>query len=134
MEIKETALEALNTAAAVLKDSDLPAVMTQAISSKSDMTWLDVAQTALPIAIESVENSKVVLPANVKASIVTNVVMPLIKDKLPWYVKPFASKLISWFIDVIVGALNKLFTKDWGKEAESVQEKDDLEKQSAGTN
>ena len=122
MEIKETALEALNTAASVLKDSELPAVMTQAISSKSDMTWLDVAQTALPIAIESVENSKVILPANVKASIVTNVVMPLIKDKLPWYVKPFATKLINWFIDVIVAALNKLFTKKWGEGAAEVAE------------
>lgn len=122
MEIKQQALEALNTAASVLKDGDLPAVMTQAISSKSNMTWLDVAQTALPIAIESVENSKVVLPASVKASIVTNVVMPLIKDKLPWYVKPFASKLIGWFIDVIVASLNKLFTKKWGEGAAEIAE------------
>lgn len=121
MEIKETALEALNTAAAVLKDGELPAVMTQAISSKSNMTWLDVAQTALPIAIKSVENSQVVLPAQIKASIVTNIVMPLLKDKLPWYVKPFASKLIGWFIDVIVAALNKLFTKQWGKETVDVE-------------
>lgn len=120
MEIKQQALEALNTAASVLKDGDLPAAMTQAISSKSNMTWLDVAQTALPIAIESVENSKVVLPANVKSSIVTNVVMPLIKDKLPWYVKPFATKLIGWFIDVIVASLNKLFTKRWGEGAEEI--------------
>lgn len=122
MEIKETALEALNTAAAVLKDKNLPEVMTQAISSKTNTTWLDIAQTALPIAIESVENSKVVLPANVKASIVTNVVMPLIKDKLPWYVKPFATKLINWFIDVIVAALNKLFTKKWGEGAAELAE------------
>ena len=122
MEIKQQALEALNTASAVLKDGDLPAVMTQAISSKSNMTWLDVAQTALPIAIESVENSKVVLPAHVKASIVTNVVMPLIKDKLPWYVKPFATKLIGWFIDVIVASLNKLFTKKWGEGAAEIAE------------
>ena len=121
MEIKEKALEALNTAAAVLKDGELSAVMTQAISSKSNMTWLDVAQTALPIAIESVENSQVVLPAQVKASIVTNIVMPLLKDKLPWYVKPFASKLIGWFIDVIIAALNKLFTKQWGKEVVEVE-------------
>lgn len=121
MEIKETALEALNTAAAVLKDGELPAVMTQAISSKSNMTWLDVAQTALPIAIKSVENSQVVLPAQVKASIVTNIVMPLLKDKLPWYVKPFATKLIGWFIDVIIAALNKLFTKQWGKETVGVE-------------
>lgn len=121
MEIKEKALEALNTAAAVLKDGELSAVMTQAISSKSNMTWLDVAQTALPIAIKSVENSQVVLPAQVKASIVTNIVMPLLKDKLPWYVKPFASKLIGWFIDVIIAALNKLFTKQWGKEVVEVE-------------
>ena len=122
MEIKETALEALNAAAAVLKDSELPAVMTEAISSKTNTTWLDIAQTALPIAIESVENSKVILPASVKASIVTNVVMPLIKDKLPWYVKPFATKLINWFIDVIVASLNKLFTKKWGEGAAEVAE------------
>ena len=122
MEIKQQALEALNAAASVLKDGDLPAVMTQAISSKSNMTWLDVAQTALPIAIESVENSKVVLPAQVKASIVANVVMPLIKDKLPWYVKPFATKLIGWFIDVIVASLNKLFTKQWGEGAAEIAE------------
>lgn len=122
MEIKQQALEALNAASSVLKDGDLPAVMTQAISSKSNMTWLDVAQTALPIAIESVENSKVVLPAQVKASIVTNVVMPLIKDKLPWYVKPFATKLIGWFIDVIVASLNKLFTKQWGEGAAEIAE------------
>lgn len=122
MEIKEKALEALNTAAAVLKDGELPSVMTQAISSKSSTTWLDVAQTALPIAIESVENSQVVLPAQVKASIVTNIVMPLLKDKLPWYVKPFASKLIGWFIDVIIASLNKLFTKQWGQGAAEIQE------------
>lgn len=121
MEIKETALEALNTAAAVLKDGELPAAMTQAISSKSNTTWLDIAQTALPIAIKSVENSQVVLPAQVKASIVTNIVMPLIKDKLPWYIKPFAAKLIGWFIDVIIAALNKLFTKQWGKGASEVE-------------
>lgn len=113
MEIKETALEALNTAAKVLKDENLPAVMTQAISSKTDAAWLDLAQTVLPIAIESVEQSQVTLPPAVKNNIATNIVLPLIKDKLPWYIKPFAAKLISWFIDVIVSALNKLFTKNW---------------------
>lgn len=134
MQIKEQALQALNTAAAVLKDADLPAAMTQAISSKSDMTWLDIAQTALPIAIESVENSKVVLPASTKSNIVSNVVLPLIKDKLPWYIRPFASTIISWFIDIIVGALNKLFTKDWGKVSEDAADLDNLVKEAEGTN
>ena len=74
-----------------------------------------------PCLLLFVENSQVVLPAQVKASIVTNIVMPLLKDKLPWYVKPFASKLIGWFIDVIIAALNKLFTKQWGKEVVEVE-------------
>ena len=134
MEIKEQALEALKTAATVLKDGDLPAVMTQAISNKTDMTWLDIAQTALPIAIESVENSQVVLPASTKSALVTNVVLPLLKDKLPWYVKPFAAKLIGWFIDVIVASLNKLFTKRWGLGAEEIAEHGAETLKAEGTN
>lgn len=119
MQIKEEALEVLEKAGSLLKEPELANVLQRALYSKSNMTWLDVAQTVLPIAIESVENSKVILPGSAKNEIVTEIVMPLIKDKLPWYIKPFASKLISWAIDLIVGALNKLFTKDWGKKEDT---------------
>lgn len=122
MEIKQQALEALHTAADLLKDSELPEAMTKAISSKTDMTWVGLAQTVLPIAIESVENSKVTLPSSTKNTLVTNIVMPLIKDKLPWYIKPFAGKIVEWFIDVIIGALNALFTKGWGKKVEATEQ------------
>lgn len=122
MEIKEKALEALEAAADFIKDPNLPDVMKQAISKKTDLTWLDLAQIVLPVAIESVENAKVMLPATVKCQIVTSIVLPLIKGKLPWYLKPFAGKLIEWFIDVIVGALNALFTKQWGKEVVKEEE------------
>lgn len=122
MKIKEDALQVLEKAGELLKDPQLSDVMSAAVSSKTDMTWLDMAQTILPIAIESVENCKIELPAKAKNAVVSSIVLPLIKDKLPWYVKPFASKLISWFIDVIVAALNKLFTKKWGEGAEEIAE------------
>lgn len=122
MKIKTEVIEALEQAGNVLKDPDFSAVMQRAIYSKTDMTWLDLAGTVLPIAIESVENSQVILPAKAKNEIVSSIVLPLIKDKLPWYVKPFAAKLISWFIDLIIAALNKLFTKKWGKGAAEISE------------
>ena len=118
MQIKQEALEVLQKAGVLLKDPELATVLQRSLYSKTNMTWLDVAQIALPIAIDSVENSKVVLPGAAKNEIVTEIVLPLIKDKLPWYIKPFASKLLSWAIDLIVGALNKLFTKQWGKKQE----------------
>lgn len=117
MKIKEEAVQALKQAGEILKEPEFASVMQRAIYSKTDLTWLGLASTVLPIAIECVENSKVILPSKAKNELVTSVVLPIIKDKLPWYVKPFAGKLISWFIDLIIAALNKLFTKKWGKEA-----------------
>ena len=126
MQVKEEALEVLERAGELLKDPDLSDVMQRAIYNKGDMTWLGMAQLVLPIAIESVENSKVMLSGVAKNQIATDIVLPLIKDKLPWYIKPFATKLISWAIDLIVSALNKLFTKDWAK-------KEDEEPKAEGT-
>jgi len=121
MKLKEEAVEVLEKAGELLKEPELAATLQHAITSKGDMTWLDLANTVLPIAIDSVENSKVALSGKQKNAIVTDILMPLIKDKLPWYVKPFASKLISWAIDLIVNALNKLFTKKWKKEVVEVE-------------
>lgn len=120
MQIKEEAVEVLKKAGDLLKEPELAATLEHAINSKGDMTWLDLAGTVLPIAIDSVENSKVVLTGEQKNAIVTGILLPLVKDKLPWYVKPFAAKLISWAIDLIVGTLNKLFTKKWKKEVAEV--------------
>ena len=122
MRIKTEVIQALEQAGEVIKNPEFSAVMQRAIYGKTDMTWLDLASTVLPIAIESVENSQVVLPAKAKNEIVSSVVLPLIKDKLPWYIKPFAGKLVTWFIDLIVSALNKLFTKKWGKGAADLAE------------
>lgn len=122
MKIKTEVIQALEQAGEVIKEPEFSAVMQRAIYGKTDMTWLDLAGTVLPIAIESVENSQVVLPAKAKNEIVSSVVLPLIKDKLPWYIKPFAGKLVTWFIDLIVSALNKLFTKKWGKDAAGLTE------------
>lgn len=122
MIIREEAVKALQDASKLLQEPSLQETLSHAISSKTDATWLDLAGAVLPVAIESVENSKVVLPASIKNKVVTDMVLPLIKDKLPWYVKPFAGKLISWFIDLIVSSLNKLFTKKWGEEIAKVEE------------
>lgn len=123
MEIKQEVLEVLYKTDYLLKDEAFSDKIKIAVNSKSNMTWLDIASTVLPIAIDSVENSKVHLSSATKNAIVTNVVLPLIKDKLPWYIKPFASKLISWAIDLIVSTLNKLFTKKWKKESPDTEVK-----------
>ena len=120
MHIKEEALEVLRKAGELLQDPELSPNIQHAISTKTDLTWLDIANTVLPIAIDSVENSQVILTSKAKNMLVTNILLPLVKDKLPWYVKPFAGKLISWAIDLIVNVLNKLFTKKWGKEIVAV--------------
>ena len=116
MKIKEEALEVLQKTGEILKEPEFAESIQHAISSKVDMTWLEVANIVLPMAIDSVENSKVKMSSNAKNKLVTDLILPLIKDKLPWYAKPFAAKLIGWAIDLIVGALNKLFTKKWKKE------------------
>ena len=113
MKIKKEVLEVLSKAAVLLNEPDLPSKFTEAISSKTDMSWVQLAGTILPIAISSVENSKLMMSSEMKATIVNQLVLPFIKDKLPWYVKPFAAKLLGWIIDLIVSSLNKLFTKKW---------------------
>ena len=118
MQIKEEVVEVLEKTGDLLKEPELADVLQKALYSKTNLTWLDIAQRVLPIAINSVENAQVILSGDDKNAIVTGIVLPLIKDKLPWYIKPFAAKLISWAIDLIVSTLNKLFTKRWGRKQE----------------
>ena len=77
------------------------------------MTWFELLQNVTPIVIASVEKGKIELTSQEKANLATDIILPLVKDKLPWYIKPFANTLIKKVIDVIISALNKLFTSDW---------------------
>lgn len=122
MIISEQMKDVLADAQVLLADSKLTEKLSKTITSSSDKTWLDVATNVLPVVISTVEKGKVELTSNEKSKLVSDLILPLIKDKLPWYIKPFASKLVNYVIDIIVGALNKLFTKDWSKKEEAVAE------------
>lgn len=129
---KQKALDILQQIELLTDNEKLKNALSKVITSKSSMTWLDVCKTLLPAAVDSVENSKVVLTSKAKNKLVSDLILPLIKDKLPWYIKPFAGKLLSSIIDLVIAVLNGLFTKDWGNVKKELT-KDD-EKLVAGTN
>lgn len=110
----ETVREALEDAKGLLNTSELSRKLNKTIVNSSDMTWFELLQNVTPIVIASVEKGKIELTSQEKANLATDIILPLVKDKLPWYIKPFANTLIKKVIDVIVSALNKLFTSDWG--------------------
>lgn len=109
----ETVREALEDAKGLLNTSELSRKLNKTIVNSSDMTWFELLQNVTPIVIASVEKGKIELTSQEKANLATDIILPLVKDKLPWYIKPFANTLIKKVIDVIVSALNKLFTSDW---------------------
>lgn len=117
MKIREEIKNALLDAQELLQDSKLSETLGKTISESSDKTWLDVATTTLPVIISTIEKGQVELSSKEKSEIVSGLIVPLIKDKLPFYIKPFATKIVNYLIDIVVGALNKLFTKDWVKDA-----------------
>ena len=109
----ETVREALEDAKSLLNTSELSRKLNKTIVNSSDMTWFELLQNVTPIVIASVEKGKIELTSQEKANLATDIILPLVKDKLPWYIKPFANTLIKKVIDVIISALNKLFTSDW---------------------
>lgn len=109
----ETVREALEDAKGLLNTSELSRKLNKTIVNSSDMTWFELLQNVTPIVIASVEKGKIELTSQEKANLATDIILPLVKDKLPWYIKPFANTLIKKVIDVIISALNKLFTSNW---------------------
>lgn len=105
----------LNDAKSVINSGELEKKLNKVISSSSDMTWLDLANSAIPVVVTSIENGKVELTGSQKSKLASDIILPLIKDKLPWYIKPIAGTLVKTLIDIVIGILNKLFTHDWGK-------------------
>ena len=112
-EVLENVKELINT-------EELGAKLGKTIVTGSDLTWLDLTGEVLPLVVSAVENGKVELTSAQKSALATNIVLPLIKDKLPWYIKPFASSLVKWLIAVAVSTLNKLLTKDWNAQIKAI--------------
>ena len=109
-----TLKEVLDGAKGIINSNELEKKLNKVISNSSDMTWLDLANSAIPFVVTSIENGKVELSGSQKSKLAGDIVLPLIKDKLPWYLKPIAGALVKKVIDVVVGVLNKLFSHDWG--------------------
>jgi len=116
MVIKEEVVKAIQQAGELLKDKDLADKLSVQVVKGSDMTWIELASGLVATTVDSIESGKISLSGTQKKALATDIILPLLKDKLPFYVKPFASMLIGWFIDILVGGLNKLFTKKWKQE------------------
>lgn len=109
----ELVKDTLKDVSAFLNTKELQKKLNKTISASSNATWFDLVKTLTPTVVAAVENGKVELSGKEKANLATNIIMPLIKDKLPWYIKPFANTIIGKAIDIVVAALNKLFSNEW---------------------
>ena len=116
----EEVREILNEAKELINTEELSAKLGKTIVTGSDLTWLDLTGEVLPRVVSAVENGKVELTSSQKSALASNIILPLIKDKLPWYLKPFAGSLVKWLISVVISALNKLLSKDWNSQIKAL--------------
>jgi len=112
--------EMLNDVKDLINTEELSEKLGKAVVTGSDLTWLDLTGEVLPIVVSAVENGKVELSSAKKSALATNIILPLIKDKLPWYIKPFASSLVKWLISAVISALNNLLSKDWNAKIKAI--------------
>lgn len=120
-------MEILDGVQHLIETEELKKQLDKVIVEGQELTWLGLTAELLPIVISSVENGKVQITSTEKANLVGKIILPLIKDKLPFYLKPFASMLIKYFIDIVVTALNKLFSHDWGEKIKNLFKKEKKE-------
>ena len=112
--------EMLNDVKDLINTEELSAKLGKAIVTGSDLTWLDLTGEVLPVVVSAVENGKVELTSAQKSALASNIILPLIKDKLPWYIKPFAGSLVKWLISAAISTLNKLLSKDWNAQIQAL--------------
>ena len=112
--------EMLNEVKDLINTEELSAKLGKAIITGSNLTWLDLTGEVLPVVVSAVENGKVELSSAQKSALATNIILPIIKDKLPWYIKPFASSLVKWLISAAISTLNKLLSKDWNAKIQTL--------------
>ena len=112
--------EVLDDVKDLINTEELGAKLGKTIVTGSDLTWLDLTGEVLPVVVSAVENGKVELTSAQKSALATNIILPLIKDKLPWYIKPFARSLVKSLISAVISTLNKLLTKDWNAQIKAL--------------
>ena len=112
--------EVLNEVKELINTDELRTKLKRVVVAGSESTWLDLTGEVLPLVVSAVENGKVELTSAQKSTLASDIILPLIKDKLPWYIKPFASSLVKWLISVAVSTLNKLLTKDWNAQIKAL--------------
>lgn len=122
-----TTMEILDGVQGLLETEELKKQLDKVIVEGQELTWLGLTAEILPIVISSVENGKVQITSSEKANLVSKIVLPLIKDKLPFYLKPFASTIIKYFIDIVITALNKLFSHNWKDKIKNLFKKEKKE-------
>lgn len=98
--------EVLNEVKELINTDELRTKLKRVVVAGSETTWLDLTGEVLPLVVSAVENGKVELTSAQKSTLASDIILPLIKDKLPWYIKPFASSLVKWLIAVAVSTLN----------------------------
>ncbi len=112
--------EVLNEVKELINTDELRTKLKRVVVAGSDTTWLDLTGEVLPLVVSAVENGKVALTSAQKSALASNIILPLIKEKLPWYIKPFASSLVKWLIAAVISALNKLLSKDWNAQIKAL--------------
>lgn len=112
--------EVLNQVKELINTDELRTKLNRIVVAGSKTTWLDLTGEVLPLVVSAVENGKVALTSAQKSALASNIILPLIKEKLSWYIKPFASSLVKWLISAVISALNKLLSKDWNAQIKAL--------------
>ena len=103
----------------VILSDEVSGKLNKVINNSTNMTWLELLQLLLPLVIEKIEDvttdGVLELSSTQKSMVASEIILPIIKEKLPWYIKPFAGLIIKYAISLIVSALNKIFSKQWVK-------------------
>lgn len=109
----EALTQILSDAKNLINTQELREKLDKAVVNGSDLTWIELVGETLPIVVESVEKGKIELSSLEKSNLASKIILPVVKDKLPFYLKPFANTIIKYAISLIVSALNKLLSQDW---------------------
>ena len=74
--------EVLNDVKELINTDELRTKLKRVVVAGSDTTWLDLTGEVLPLVVSAVENGKVELTSTQKSTLASDIILPLIKDKL----------------------------------------------------
>ena len=75
--------EVLNEVKELINTDELRTKLKRVVVAGSETTWLDLTGEVLPLVVSAVENGKVELTSAQKSTLASDIILPLIKDKLP---------------------------------------------------